>query len=276
MSERSEYFLSTGEFAKICETTKDTLRHYHEIGVLVPHRNEANGYFYYSIDQVTAYYFINISRQLDTPLKTIKTHLASSDENNYYNICRAQLNSLVKMRSEIDNKIIALSNATMLMRHMKRYPQGEPHIFRFREKTTYYTTPITSLNSLHASDIIPDIRRHLSTCKKRSEIISFPISVTIDRDDFFHSRYVYKTLCSCIQAKVNGRDIFQMPSKTVVGCSCMNGPTNIQKHYETLKQYIKEHKITVISDLFSINLFNFVDEQEEHRYLKYIFFCIQE
>ena len=67
-----------------------------------------------------------------------------------------------------------------------------------------------------------------------------------------------------------------MPTTRVVGCSCKDGTTDIKDVYQKLLQYITEHKIAVISDLFSINLFNFVDTQSEHRYLKYLFFCIEE
>ncbi len=273
---QTDYFLTTGEFAKLCSTTKDTLRHYHEIGILIPQKNEENGYFYYSVSQVTAFYFISMFRQLDTPLKDIKTCLTASADMDYYNFCRGQLNSLVRMRSEIDKKIVALSNATMLMHHMKRIPEGQPHIFRFRERTTYIRTPIISKNALHASDIIEDIQRHIEYCNKKPEIITFPISATIAYEDFCNEKYQYKQLCSTIAARANDQDVFQMPSHKVVGCSCMDGSINIKEHFKTLRQYIHVNKLAVISDLFSINLFNFMDTQTEHRYLKYIFFCIED
>ena len=31
-------YFSSGEFARLCGTTKETLRHYHNIGLLVPAR----------------------------------------------------------------------------------------------------------------------------------------------------------------------------------------------------------------------------------------------
>jgi len=276
LSSHTEYFLSTGEFARLCNTTKDTLRHYHDIGLLIPQKNAENGYYYYSVAQMTTFYFINVFRQLDTPLANIQDCMSDSDPVNYYNFCRKQVNSLEKLRYELDKKITALNNATMLMRHMNRIPDGEPHIFTFYEKTTYYATDITSKNSHHASDIVSDLQRHIINCKSRPDIIPFPVSATIDYNDFCNGRYLYKQICSSINAPVNGVDIFQMPTKRVIGCSCSDSSSNIVEHYQHLHQYIIDNKITVLSDLFSISLFNFVDEQEEHRYLKYIFFCIQE
>ena len=276
MFQSSEYFLSTGEFAKLCNTTRDTLRHYHKIGLIIPQQNEENGYYYYSPSQLTSFYFISMFRQLDTPLGSIKKCLIHSDESSYYDFCRDQLNSLVKMRTEINRKIVSLTNATMLMHHMKHAKGDEPHIFSFHEKTTYYFTPIRSTPSEHAADIADDIRRHLEVCSKKSDIYPFPISGTIDQDDFFHGIYRYKQLCSSTSARPNGTDILQMPTTRVVGCSCKDSNTDISDIYRRLQHFIEEQKITVISDLFSMNLFNFMDTQAEHRYLKYLFFCIED
>lgn len=276
MNQSSEYFLTTGEFAKMCNTTRDTLRHYQEIGLITPQKNEENGYYYYSLSQVTSFYFINLFRQLDTPLSSIKFCLETADESAYYHFCRGQLNSLVQMRTEINRKIVALSNASMLMHQMKHTPEGIPHIFSFQEKTNYYRTHIESANSRHAADIADDIRRHIEVCNRRPEIYTFPISATIDYEDFRNGNYQYKHLCSSTSAKPNGTDIFEMPTTRVVGCSCKDGSTDIRTIYKKLQDYIDENKIAVISNLFSINLFNFVDNQSEHRYLKYIFFCIDE
>ncbi len=276
MYQSSEYFISTGEFAKLCNTTRDTLRHYHEIGLIIPQKNEENGYYYYSLAQVTSFYFISLFRQLDTPLPKIKACLNASDETTYYNFCRDQLNSLVKMRTEINRKIVALSNATMLMHHMKHAHGDTPHIFSFQEKTNYYFTSIRSSRSEHAGEIADDIRHHIEVCSHRPEINTFPISATIDREDFFRGNYRYKQLCSSTSQKPNGKDVLQMPATRVVGCSCKDNTSNIKEVYQKLQHYIEDNKITVISDMFSINLFNFMDTQAEHRYLKYLFFCIQE
>lgn len=276
MPQYSEYFLSTGEFARMCNTTKDTLRHYHEMGLIVPQKNDENGYYFYSLSQITSFYFINIFRQLDTPLKNIKSFLTTTQEDQYYSFCRGQLNSLIKMRSEIDHKIAALTNATMLMHHMRQTPEGEPHIVTLTERITYFNTPIQSTFSGHASDIVDDIRHHIERCSHISAVHTFPIGAVIDYEDFCSEHYRYKSLCSHVSTQSEGNNILRIPTRRAVGCSCKDSTTDIKNIYRTLRQYIIEHDITVLSDLFSISLFNFMDTQEEHRYLKYLFLCIED
>ena len=48
-------YFSSGEFARLCGTTKETLRHYHNIGLLVPARTTENGYHYYASFQFYDY-----------------------------------------------------------------------------------------------------------------------------------------------------------------------------------------------------------------------------
>ena len=39
-----EYCISAGVFARMCQTTRDTLRYYEKQGILVPKKSEKNGY----------------------------------------------------------------------------------------------------------------------------------------------------------------------------------------------------------------------------------------
>lgn len=47
MQAKGEYCITAGEFAKMCQTTRDTLRYYERQGILVPKKNPAidNGIF---------------------------------------------------------------------------------------------------------------------------------------------------------------------------------------------------------------------------------------
>ena len=65
MQKKDEYCITAGEFAKMCQTTRDTLRYYERQGILVPKKNPVNGYHYYSYAQISSYYFIRTFRELD-------------------------------------------------------------------------------------------------------------------------------------------------------------------------------------------------------------------
>lgn len=74
--DKSQLLLS-GEFAKLCKTTKETLRHYARVGVLKPVAiDEGNGYKYYSPLQVFDYLLITALQRSGSSLADIADYLA--------------------------------------------------------------------------------------------------------------------------------------------------------------------------------------------------------
>lgn len=61
-----------GKFAQICQTTKDTLRHYDEIGLLKPASISANGYKIYSASQIIDFLAISSLQEAGCSLEEIK------------------------------------------------------------------------------------------------------------------------------------------------------------------------------------------------------------
>lgn len=70
--ERKTSRLTSGGFAALCGTTKETLRHYKNLGLLSPAHREENGYFYYDAEQFYDFYAISIFRQTGTPLEEVR------------------------------------------------------------------------------------------------------------------------------------------------------------------------------------------------------------
>lgn len=67
-----ENLISTKQFATLCQTTKHTLIHYDEIGILKPNYVGENGYRYYSLSQTEIFDVISFLKEMGLPLKEIK------------------------------------------------------------------------------------------------------------------------------------------------------------------------------------------------------------
>ena len=275
MDRNSEYCITTGEFARLCGTTRDTLRHYNDIGLMTPYKDEENGYYYYSISQVTYFYFITLFRDLKVSLKDIQNFVNDADKANYYNFCTDQLNNLLKIRSEIDEKISELTNTTVLLRFIKKYEMNEPHLTWLYNKLNFYYTPITSSTPASSKDIIDDMREHIHTAQKIRNIFTYPVAATMDKDDFMNGRYRYKWLCSHCSPKYKGKNTDQLPSTRIVGCACEDGNMDIRKIYKKMADFIREKDLVPISDFFSISLLNYTDMTGTKNYLKYMGICVR-
>lgn len=66
--------LTAGEFAKLCGTTKATLRWYRKTGLLEPVQLGSNGYAYYAASQVVAFSSIRVLQDIGCSLEQIKTY----------------------------------------------------------------------------------------------------------------------------------------------------------------------------------------------------------
>lgn len=82
--------LSTGEFAKLCKTTKETLFHYDRIGLFKPRHKNANDFRFYVIDQFFEFNVIDLFKETGSSLATIKSQLQQADSSQVLEALRAK------------------------------------------------------------------------------------------------------------------------------------------------------------------------------------------
>lgn len=73
---KNKPFLTTGEFAKLCHTTKDTLFHYCDIDLFTPVYTDENGYRYYHVLQYDSFLTITQLRTIGMSLSEIKRYMS--------------------------------------------------------------------------------------------------------------------------------------------------------------------------------------------------------
>jgi DNA-binding transcriptional MerR regulator len=81
-------YLSIGEFAQLCDTTRDTLYHYEKRGILLPSVNERNGYRFYTCRDYYTYMFIAHLTRIGFSLSDIQAYLREHSVENYLNALR--------------------------------------------------------------------------------------------------------------------------------------------------------------------------------------------
>lgn len=87
-------FLTTGEFAALCNVKKQTLFHYDAIGLLSPEGRADNGYRYYSYNQLELFFTIRLFKELGMPLDDIKTLLYAETPAEITKALKSQLNDI--------------------------------------------------------------------------------------------------------------------------------------------------------------------------------------
>ena len=111
LMERKKGWLTSGAFAALCGTTKETLRHYKDVGLLPPKYQGDNGYFYYDVEQFYDFYAISIFRQTGTPLEGIRSCLQRQDTSETMELLREQKSRLAVEQKKLEHMDFVLSSA---------------------------------------------------------------------------------------------------------------------------------------------------------------------
>ncbi len=131
--ERKTGWLSSGAFAAFCGTTKETLRHYKDIGLLVPAHQGENRYFYYDVQQFYDYFAIAIFRRTGTPLEEIRRCLQNQDAAGTLDQLRRQRSRLEEERRRLERTDFVLSG---MIRNLElgAVPDMVPRTARFERE----------------------------------------------------------------------------------------------------------------------------------------------
>lgn len=106
--------LTIGRFARLCRLSVKQLRHYDEMGLLVPIRVDAgSGYRYYSPEQARDALTIALLREMDLPLAVIARALAAGPDR------RAQI-----LRAERDRLAERISRDQARLKMLERLAEG--------------------------------------------------------------------------------------------------------------------------------------------------------
>ena len=76
---KKETLLATGEFARLCGTTKETLFHYDRENLLKPRHVSANGYRYYGAEQFFDFDMITMLKETGSTLKEVGACVRDKD-----------------------------------------------------------------------------------------------------------------------------------------------------------------------------------------------------
>lgn len=108
--------LKAGEFARLCGTTKETLRHYRDIGLLVPVAKAKNGYQLYSPLQLSDYLLISSLQQAGCSLQEIKGYLSEPDSEALESVMEDRIRAIVEQRRTLLMQKSLLENTLARMR----------------------------------------------------------------------------------------------------------------------------------------------------------------
>lgn len=106
----NKLYLTTGEFAKLCHTSKHTLFHYCDIDLFSPAYIDEKGYRYYHVLQYDSFLTITQLRTIGMSLSEIKDYMTERSPKNMVELCTHQEQLISKQISKLKQIKERISN----------------------------------------------------------------------------------------------------------------------------------------------------------------------
>lgn len=109
-------FLSSGEFAALCKTSKATLFHYDQLDLLKPKHVSANGYRCYGVEQFFDFGMISLLKETGSSLEEIKWHRQNLDGESLLKLLEEKRKMVKRERLRLARRELMIGGMTASLR----------------------------------------------------------------------------------------------------------------------------------------------------------------
>ena len=263
--EKKVPLLSTGEFAKLCGVTKETLFHYDEIGLLRPEVRKENGYRYYTPTQSFVCDIIVSLKKCGSSLSEIKEHFVSMDPEKFV--------ATLKMKQErLGEELARLAQMQQLLENLIERVESAPSLETNTPSIEYveeqYLLAVPLDYSRGDEDIVwaEASRRLMGNLKTFSSMqLSFDVGAIVTRENLARKGMEEVSYCySELSAPVASEYSFVKPASHYATMIHKGPYEHLSRSGERLVDFIKESGRTITGNAYIIDLFTyFMTEKEE-------------
>ena len=102
---QTSLLISSGEFARMCNVSRELLIHYDKIGLLKPKEVRENGYRYYSLRQLYLFDVIRFFSDTGMSMKEIKQYLDNRTTQLFLGCAQESIEKMERQRDVLDARI---------------------------------------------------------------------------------------------------------------------------------------------------------------------------
>lgn len=263
---KSSQLFTSGEFAKLCNTGKVTLRHYKEIGLLPPACEGENGYQYYEAEQFYDYYLIHILKKTGTPLAQIRSYMDNQNPTSLLELLRHQRQKLQQEKEELQRmeQIVLRSIENIEQGVSGRFPQETPAVL-FLDEEHLIAIPVSELSEEDEElAFISILHKYSSVCLRESLITDYQTGAILNGDDFCSGKQTVTHIYTKIDKPSDSLYYRHKPAGYYL-TFLDRGHWDTRASSEVLLQYMKENHIRANGAIFEYDLAGYLlNGQEEN------------
>lgn len=265
--------MKRGEFARLCHTTKDTLRHYEEIGLLTPASTAENGYKEYLSTQSIDFMIISALKDAGCFLAEIK-HFQAGNKEVLRDVMSECLKKLTDQIDDLQRKKNLLASSIARIDELATWRKDSSLVsgsWRIQdcEQACYIETQLPLHSSLES--VFATIADHASYCANiKCDLLAETqqASYRISKKSFETRNYasgfflctpiLHAVDCDRMHTRPAGiylQQLNALPLETAT----RNGETNSKDNsvfetYDALKDLAEQEGLTIIGDVYDAEL----------------------
>ncbi len=260
----SQRLLKTGEFAAFCNTTKDTLFHYDDIGLLKPVMTGANGYRYYSLNQIYMFDLITILKEVGLSLEDIKAYMDERDTDVFLELLREQDRQLKRKIDILTRRRRLLKNTLMMTRKFMDVTEDEIRIVKVPEE--YFIISDEPKNGSEKEQFAV-ISRLWDYCNKHNYYDDFITGEIISEQNILNRSFAVWCFSSRIAKKVKSRYLHIKPAGNYAVKYVRGSYYGLQEEYRKFCRELKEKGYKIKGNIYQNDITNYLSERYADDYL---------
>lgn len=263
---RVQNYYTSGEFAKICLTTKETLRHYDDIGILCPAFVGENGYRYYTTGQFFDYDLIITLKETGCSLTEIKSYMEHYEAQDFLMMMKEKAQQLEKEKRKIESMQKLIQNSIESTEYALTEEYYKPRLVTCEEEYLI-TIKVDHGETLTLKEEVERLREHFLHLERRDlweeyTIGSIILKETLEQNKCYESYYYTR-----IHSRKEDERLWIKPAGQYVTMLHKGTYGQLVQSYELMKKFIREHKLRICGNSYEYDMVSYLATKKMKDYI---------
>ena len=265
MQDERTVFFTTGQFAKLCRTTKETLFHYDSLGLLKPARIGENGYRYYAASQFFDFDLIAVLQSAGCSLKEIQVYMSHREPHAFAQLLRESEEKLLREREKLERMGRTLKNAVASTEEALSGAPGEPWLEE-QPEGWLIATPVQG-DVTSTGDVVRNLKDHIAYCDSQGLGRDLSVGSIVTRESLLGEDFRESYYSTKLSRPVESPWLYRKPPG-LYACLLHRGPYGrLPESYRELLAFLRSQGCQVAGDSFETDLVSYLAAQDEGEFI---------
>lgn len=260
----TQKLFKTGEFAKLCNTTKDTLFHYDDIGLLKPVQVAGNGYRYYSANQIYIFDLIATLKEVGLGLNEIKAYMQIRDTENFLIMLKDKDAMLKKEQEQLRRRRKLLANTIKITEASYVVEENKIEIIERDDEYFIISNPVHGTNEKVLAEVLGE---HLQYCVKYNYYDDFATGEIIAQKNISNNSFATSFFFSRIDKIVKSKYFRVKPAGKYAVKYIRGSYADLPAEYKLFCQELRSLNLIIDGDIYQEDITNYFSERDVEDYL---------